>query len=65
MLQATEVLGAGGVRWTVEETLAVDCAPLLELLFHLVGDHLLAMAHLSELQRAVVVVFVADDSLFV
>lgn len=59
------MLGGSRVRRTVKETLAVNSAPLLELLFHLVGDHLLAMAHLSELQRAVVVVFVADDSLFV
>ena len=60
----SEVLRRGRIGWTVEEALAIDGAPLLQLLLHLVGHHLLAEAHLAELRRAgAVVVLVASTGL--
>ena len=44
------MLRGGRIGWTVEEALAIDGAPLLQLLLHLVGHHLLAEAHLAELR---------------
>lgn len=45
------------VRRAVEERLAIDSAPLLKLLFHLVWHHLLAQACLlAHLHRALIVV---------
>ena len=44
------------VSWTVIEGLAVDGAPLLKLLLHLIWHHLLAEANLAELHRTMIVV---------
>ena len=46
----------GGERRTVKEGLAVDGAPLLELLLHLIRNHLLTEAHLTLMRRTVVIV---------
>ena len=58
-----EVLAGGRVGRAVEEALAVDRTALLELLSHLVGSHLLAEAHLTQLDGArTVLILVAGDS---
>ena len=47
------------VHWTVIEGLAVYGAPLLELLLHLIGNHLLTEPNLAQVHGTVVVFLLA------
>ena len=60
-----EVLAGGGIGRAIEEALAVDGTALLELLAHLIGSHLLAEAHLTQLDgtRAVLILMAGDSVL--
>ena len=54
-------------RWVgraIEKRLAIDCPSLLELLLHLIGDHLLAEADLPQMHRAIVIVLLLPIAIF-